>query len=313
MKKVVIVVPAYNESESLDAFYNSYSRFNQDNRGFDFNLLFVNDGSCDNTLDQLRELSLKDQSIKYLSFSRNFGHQAALRAGLENSVTLDPDCVVSMDADLQHPFEVILEFLRKWESGAEIVYSVRKDSKDCSGFKRLTSKGFYKVLNILGEVEIDEGCADFRLLDIKVVNKVLEFKEADLFFRGLVPFIGFKQESVEYQPHKREFGQTKYTLSKMFKLAVTGITSFSVKPLYISILLGIMASVSAFLYLIYSLVAKFYWEQTVSGWTSIIISVLFIGGVQLVVLGIIGIYIGKIFNEVKNRPHYLVSEDNLNS
>ena len=238
MKKVVIVIPAFNESESLNAFYESFSAFNsRHEQDYRFTLLFVNDGSSDNTLYLLKELGQKDSSVKYLSFSRNFGHQAALRAGLEKSLNLRPDCVVSMDADLQHPFEVILEFLEKWENGAEIVYSVRKDGNETSGFKKLTSKGFYKVLNILGEVEIDEGCADFRLLDQKVVKKVLEFKEADLFFRGLVPFIGFKQESVDYLPHRREFGQTKYTLSKMLKLAITGITSFSVKPLYISILL----------------------------------------------------------------------------
>ena len=306
--KLSVVVPSYNEeqnvlvlAERLTAVFNAVSIKN-------YQVIFVNDGSSDDTLKNLQLLHEQDKHIEYISFSRNFGHQCALRAGLDYA---DGDCVVSMDADMQHPPELIPDMIAKWQEGYDIVYTLREESKKLSLFKRWTSKAFYGVINKLSNIKIQPGAADFRLLDRKVVDVLKQFKENTMFYRGIISWMGFKQYGIVYQPADRLYGTSKYTIKKMFAFALSGITSFSVFPLQISTIIGTTISIFAFIYTIYALIIHFFTDKAVSGWTSILICVLFLGGIQLIMLGIIGEYIGKLFIESKHRPPYIVGESSF--
>jgi dolichol-phosphate mannosyltransferase len=249
----------------------------------------------------LRELNESDKRINYISLSRNFGHQAALKAALDRA---SGDCVISLDADMQHPPEILPVLVDKWQEGFDIVYTVRQDGK-------IVPKIFYALMNRLAEVKITPGTADFRLLDRVVVDVLKNFNEPAPFMRGLIPWVGFKQRAVSYEPGERLTGKSKYSLSQMLAFAVSGITSFSIKPLRTTIYLGLLISFAAFLYALYALYIRFFTDQAVTGWTSVIISVLFIGGVQLVMLGIIGQYLGMLFLESKRRPSYIIMETSL--
>ena len=274
----------------------------------DYEIIFVNDGSSDKTLDNVKLLRENDKKIHYVSFSRNFGHQNALRAGLDYATG---DCVISMDADMQHPPELVPELINKWLEGWDIVYTVREDGKNISFFKRKTASMFYGMINKLANLKIEKGAADFRLLDRKVVNSLKQFKEHAMFYRGIINWMGFKQLGIKYKPADRLFGSSKYTFRKMFNFALTGITSFSVVPLHLSTFLGIVISIFAFAYGIYSILMKIFTNQTISGWTSIMVGIFFLGGIQLIMLGIIGEYIGKLFIEIKGRPSYIVKEKSI--
>ena len=231
----------------------------------------------------------------------------ALKAGIDYS---DADCVITMDADMQHPPALIADMIAKWEQGCDVVYTIRKDQKNLSFFKRITSSLFYKLLGKLSDIELENGSADFRLLDKKVTDEIRKIKENDVFLRGLVKWIGFKQTAIQYEPSERFSGQTKYSYRKMMLLALQGITSFSTKPLYAAIYIGFAFSILSLLYIPFA-VYSYFTHHVVSGWSSLIVTVTFLGGLQLIILGIIGLYLGKLFMQSKGRPMYIVQKTNL--
>jgi len=307
MKKLIsVVIPAHNEEENIivivDRIEKVFISLN-----YDFEIVVVDDGGTDKTLAVIEELAKARNNFFYIEFSRNFGHQPALKAGLDYA---KGDCVISLDADLQHPPEMFKQMLEKWEEGYEIVYTRRKEDKTLPYKKRKTSYYFYKLLNSLSDIEIEAGTADFRLLDRRAVDIFKTFKENDLFIRGLVKWLGFKQYAIDYIPEKRFAGASKYNLSKMRRLAIQGVTSLSVKPLHTAVYLGFFFSFTSLLYIPYVLYS-FYEGQEVSGWASLIMTVAFFGGLQLIILGIIGIYIGKMFMQTKNRPNYIIRSTNI--
>ena len=303
---VSIIIPCYNEEGSITALYEELVKFLNGS----YEIIFIDDGSSDNTLNTLISLAKKNDSVKYISFSRNFGHQNAIKAGIDRATG---DCIISLDADLQHPPSLIPEMLNLWSQGYEIVNTIRNDGKNIGFFKKLTSKLFYAIINKLSDVEIKPGSADFRLIDRRVADEFKKLKENHLFFRGLIPWIGFHQIDISYVPNERFAGKTKYSLKKMIKFAATGITSFSTKPLKIAIVIGFIISLFALLYAAYALIIFFFTDRALSGWTSLIISILFIGGLQISLIGIIGEYLGKLFMEHKQRPLYIVRKTNITS
>jgi glycosyltransferase involved in cell wall biosynthesis len=307
-KLISIVIPTFNEEGNIEVLYSQLKDVLSQLSISYFEIIYVNDGSSDDSLEKIKTLSLKDERVKFISFSRNFGHQNALKAGLDHA---QGDAVISMDADLQHPPTLISEMIRLWQDGNEVVYSIRKDGKELSFFKKTTSKLFYKLVNYLSDTKLEEGTADFRLLDKKVVKALKQFNESNLFFRGIIPTLGFKQIGIPYLPQERFSGTTKYSFSKMLKFALTGITSSSAKPLYFSIYLGLFFAAVAFLYGIYAIYVSIFTTDAVHGWTSLIASILFIGGLQLIMMGIVGVYLGKLFTQSKNRPNYIIDEKTI--
>jgi dolichol-phosphate mannosyltransferase len=305
---ISIVIPSFNEEGNIEVLYSQLKDVLLLLSITNFEIIYVNDGSSDDSLEKIKTLSITDERVKFISFSRNFGHQNALKAGLDYA---QGDAVISMDADLQHPPALIPEMIRLWQDGNQVVYSIRKDGKELSFLKKTTSKFFYKLINYLSDTKLEEGTADFRLLDKKVVKALKQYNESNLFFRGIIPTLGFKQIGIPYQPQERFSGTTKYSFSKMLKFALTGITSSSAKPLYFSIYLGLFFAVIAFLYGIYAIYVSLFTNDAVLGWTSLIASILFIGGLQLIMMGIVGVYLGKLFTQSKNRPNYIIDEKNL--
>lgn len=303
---VSIVVPCFNEEGNISLLYNKILNVLKENRNYE--IIFIDDGSSDSTLTTIVELTKKDKNVKYISFSRNFGHQNALKAGLDYA---GGDCVISIDADLQHPPEIINSMIDKWKDGYDIVYTVRDDSNDRRFFKKITSLFFYRLINWFAGFKLDQGVADFRLLSRDVVDVIRNLNESFLFMRGLVWWIGYKQCGIKYIPGKRYSGQTKYSLRKMIAFALAGITSFSIKPLHFATFSGFLLSGLSGLYGLYAIYVYLFTHKVIAGWTSVLVSVLFIGGFQLIVLGIIGEYIGKMFIEGKRRPNYIIKCTNI--
>lgn len=305
MKKTIsIVIPVFNESGNLMPMMEKLNGIFCDD--YHYEIIFVDDGSTDNTLELLKMIHSEASGVFFISLSRNFGHQNALKAGLDRS---KGDCVISLDGDLQHPPELIPEMIALWESGYEVVYTRRREDKRLSLTKRKTSKYFSAFMKLMSGMPIEQGVADFRLLDRKVVDVLSRLGENDLFLRGAVYWTGFRSHAIDYTPEKRYSGKTKYSIYKMFKFAVEGITSFSVKPLYISIFLGLLFILISLIYLIY-VIGSVIAGQTVPGWASIIVTIMFFGGLHMLVLGIIGVYIGKIFMQSKYRPSYVIKDTN---
>jgi polyisoprenyl-phosphate glycosyltransferase len=309
MKKIAIVIPSFNEETNLEIMVKTLHEVLR-NTNYDYSILFVDDGSTDKSFDKLEQLSKTDNRLFFAALSRNFGHQNALKAGVD-LIKDNADAIITMDGDMQHPPALIVDLLKKWEEGFDVVYTIRDEDKNLSFFKNKTSKMFYWLMNKLSEVEFEPGTADFRLMDKKVAKVFSNFSENELFIRGIVNWVGFKQFAINYQPHERFSGKSKYTVSKMFRFALQGITSFSTKPLHIAIFIGLattfIALISFILYVLYSL----YFGHVISGWTSLISTVVFFGGLNLVVLGIIGIYIGKLFTQSKGRPNYIINKTNF--
>jgi glycosyltransferase involved in cell wall biosynthesis len=303
-----IVIPTCNEEGNILPMYERLTTVMNVIHVTNFEFIFVDDGSSDRSLLNIQELRAKDSRVKFIQLSRNFGHQNALKAGLDHA---QGAAVISMDADLQHPPELIPTLFEKWKAGFEVVYTIRKDDQKVSFLKKWTSKGFYRLTNKLAEIPMEEGTADFRLLDRKVVAALQKYTESHLFLRGIIPSLGFKQIGIPYTPHARVSGQTKYSFSKMLNFALTGITSSSAKPLYFSIYTGLFFALLAFLYGLYAIYVAAFTNEAITGWTSIIASILFIGGIQLIMIGILGIYLGKLFIQSKNRPLYLITEKEL--
>jgi len=310
MKKLVsIVLPAHNESGNVGVIKNKiWECFPFES--YDLELIFVNDGSTDDTMEQLYKLSQEDKSVFYIELSRNFGHQCALKAGLDYA---HGDCVISMDCDMQHPPELIKPLIEKWEQGYDIVYTCRAESESASYMKRKTSNAFYHIFNWFSDVQIEKGTADFRLMSRGVADVFKRFRENDLFIRGMIKWMGFRQTHIDYEPNERFSGTTKYTVRKMLRLAVHAVTSFSVRPLYLAIYIGFGLSLLALMYLPYVLYSFFYSGHYAYGWGSVILTIVFFSGLQLCVLGVIGLYLGKLFIQVKDRPLYIVRSSNFDN
>ncbi|MCG2791972.1 MAG: glycosyltransferase family 2 protein [Weeksellaceae bacterium] len=307
MKKISIVVPAFNEEENIPQIRQAVAEVFKSTSGYDYDIIFINDGSRDRTQSILEDLAEKFSEVKYIEFSRNFGHQNAVKAGLDFA---DGNAVISMDGDLQHPPEMILQMIQKWEQGYDIVYTIRKYSKNISYFKRKSSDFFYYLLSSLSDVELEKGSSDFRLMDASVVEVIRNSGESDIFLRGLVKWVGFKQFAIPFVAADRFSGSSKYSFKRMIKFAFTGITAFSVKPLYLAAYLGFFFSLLPLLYIPY-VINAFIHRTQISGWASLIMTIVFFGGVQLIILGILGIYMGKIFKQMKDRPIYIVRSKKL--
>lgn len=304
--KVSVVVPAYNEQGNLPVLVQKLTAVLG---GYDaYEIILVNDGSTDETLSVMKQLHKQNPFVHYISLSRNFGHQYALKAGLDKA---DGDCVISMDADLQHPVELIKQMIDYWQQGFDIVYTVRQDAGTESFFKRFTSAAFYKIFDALTGLRVPAGAADFRLLDKKAVAVLRDMPEKTLFLRGLVYWMGFKQKAVAYQVQPRFSGKSSYNLKKMMALAIAGATSFSVKPLRLAVYLGFFVAVLGCLLTAYVIYMRLFGGSVITGWASIMCVLLILGGSQLFIMGIIGEYIGQIFMEMKKRPSYIIDETSL--
>ncbi len=299
-----IVAPCFNEAEGLPAFHAALTAV-VGTMPYAVEIIYVDDGSTDATPQVLATLRAQDARVKTLTLSRNFGHQAALLAGLDAA---QGDAVVTLDSDLQHPPALIPELIRAWEQGAEVVYTIRRETADATLFKRLTSRLFYRLLQQASGTPIIAGAADFRLMDRVAVESFCTLRETHRFNRGLVSWLGFRTAAVVFDAPARFVGKSKYSLWRMLRFAVHGLVSFSVWPLRVAMLLGFGMAGFAALYIAYALYVFFVLHRTVPGWTSTLITVLLIGGVQLLSLGIVGEYVGKIFEEVKGRPLYIVRE-----
>ncbi len=304
---ICILTAAYNEGENLLVFYHAVKNV-IDKLPYHFEFCFVNDGSKDDTLAVIRTLAKKDESVKYLSFSRNFGQQVALKAGIDS---INADAIIMMDSDSQHPAEMIPDLIDLWlRKQVNMVNTLREEDQELSWFKRKSSKSFYQVLNKISDLKLEPGQADFRLIDRQVAQTLRNSKEQDVFLRGMIQWIGFDQATIKYKANKRIAGESKYTFSKMMRLALAGITSFSIKPLYTAIYIGFFFALLSFLYLPY-VVYSFAVGKAVDGWASILMTIAFFGGLNLMVMGVLGIYIGKILIQNKERPLYIIQEQNI--
>jgi len=301
---ISVVTPAYCEEGNLSELYKEIVQL-LGSLPEKWELIIVDDGSTDGTWNEISSLCHQDARVKGLRLSRNFGHQYALFAGLSNATGR---AVITMDADLQHPPAVILQLLEQWHKGNKIVHTIRIDHQNISWIKKTTSRIFYKIFSFLSGVELDEGMADFRLLDRQVVDELLQIKEGGLFLRGLIHWLGYPSSKVDFRCRNRFSGNSKYNLTKMLKLAWRGITSFSIIPLRVATILGVITSLIAFSELAYALWAKLFTDRTVPGWTSAISIVSLLLGVLFILLGLMGEYIGRIFEEVRQRPRFIVSE-----
>jgi glycosyltransferase involved in cell wall biosynthesis len=300
-----VVVPLYNEEDVLAETYRRLTEV-MENSGYEYEIIFVNDGSRDNTSILLSEICDKDSRVKLLGFSRNFGHQIAITAGMDFS---SGQCVVAIDGDLQDPPELIPDMIQKWKEGYDVVYGKRVSRKGESFFKKFTAAMFYRFLSSMTDVNIPVDTGDFRLIDRKVCDALKLVNERNRYIRGLVSWLGFKQTAIEFERDERFAGETKYPFKKMLKLALDGITTFSYKPLKLASYVGTFISIASFLYLIYVVAQRIFFPETVQpGWASTLAVSLFFNGITLLMLGIIGEYIGRIYDEAKNRPLYIIKE-----
>lgn len=304
MKKISVVIPMYNEEEVVKTSYLRIQKVLENLEAYDYEMLFIDDGSKDKTLSILQELAEENKKVKVISFARNFGHQAAVTAGIQ---FVTGDAIVIIDADLQDPPELLPEMIALWEKGNEVIYGQRKSRKGESAFKLLTAKMFYTTLNALSDVEIPKDTGDFRLVDRKVIDVINRLPEHNKFLRGLFSWVGFRQKSYMYERQERYAGKTKYPFKKMWKLASDGIISFSTKPLKVVGGLGILTIILSIGILIYSLVSYiFNLNQLTAGWTSIMVAITLFSGVQLLSIWIISEYIARIYDETRNRPEYII-------
>ena len=301
-----IIIPCYNEEAVIAETYKRLTEVMQ-NLPHSYELIFINDGSRDLTLSILQEFATKDSTVKVLNFSRNFGHQCAVTAGLNNCAG---DVAVIIDSDLQDPPEVIVDMLDIMQKEqANVVYGVRKKRKGESWFKLFTAKLFYRMLNRMSDVKFPLDTGDFRMVDRKIINQFNQLGESNKYIRGLISWMGFKQVPCYYEREARFAGETKYPFRKMLKFALIGLFYFSKKPLNIATSLGTFSVIAGLLYVVYNLIAKFIFEEhMVTGWTSTIMLIVFFGGVQLLTIGVLGKYIGNLFDEAKRRPEYIINE-----
>lgn len=300
MPVLSVIIPVLNEAENILPLFYEIRKFVPD----DFEAIFVDDGSSDSTLAEIQQLAERDQRVKCISFSRNFGHQNALMAGMDYATG---EYIITMDGDLQHPPSCIPAILTHLTNGYDIVSTQRRKTNDAGWIKRIFSKAFYRFINFLSDIPIEENVSDFRGFNRKVLYTIHKFEERDLFLRGLFSWVGFKKTSIVFDAPSRLHGNSKYNFIKMMRLALRGTTSFSFKPLRISFLIGTLVSLVSFLLLIMSVVAYFR-GKTVPGWASLMTAVTFMGGIQLLVIGLMGEYIASLFRESKKRPLYIINE-----
>lgn len=308
MKTVTILIPCFNEESSLPLLYKELVALGSDTR-FSWEFLFINDGSKDNTILLLKELANKDNRVRYISLSRNFGKENALLAGFDFATG---DCMVIMDADLQHPPRLIPRMLQLWEEGYEDVYARRKDRGTDSWLRRKLSNTYYRMLQKVSNVDILQNVGDFRLLDRKCIDALKQLRETERYTKGMYCWIGFKKTELEFEVAERVAGQSSFSYRKLVKLAINGFTSYTTAPLKLSVYIGIIVSLLSFVLMLVFLIKALLYGDPVQGFPTLITVILFLGGVQLLSLGIIGEYLGKVFNETKHRPVYLVSETNCN-
>jgi len=304
MPRIDLIVPAYNEEAVIDLFLETVLKVVDGLLAHDFRLILVNDGSKDKTLEKLRDWQDREERLEVLTLSRNFGHEAALAAGLQAS---KGDACIVLDADLQDPPALIGTLIEKWQEGFDVVNAFRADRRDDSFLKRWTAKRFYKTINALsGKVKIPENVGNYRLLSARVRNLLNQLPEKNRVFRVLIPYLGFPTTVVPYSRPARPAGTTHYNWSSMMRLAVDGITSATTIPLKLAINAGLLVSFAGFLYMLYVIYLALFTHRTVQGWPSMMSVVLFMGGIQLFFLGVLGEYIGRIFQEVKSRPDHIV-------
>lgn len=302
MVKISVVLPGYNEEGNIQILYDKIKDVIT-KTPYAYEILFVFDPCTDNSEEVIEKIMNNDANVKLISFTRNFGKEAALIAGINFSTG---DAVITMDTDLQHPPELIDDLIKKWQQGFDVVNALRIDSDQKNYFKKITSKYFYKIFSYISDVKLESGSADFRLLDRKVIESINQLHENDIFLRGIVPWLGYSNTSISYHPNERLSGETKFNISKLIKSALSGIFSFSIVPLRIVTYIGFIVSIFSFLYMIVILYTVLFLKAAFSGYASIILSVLFLGGIQLIAIGVLGEYIGKILLEAKQRPRYVI-------
>lgn len=307
MKKVTIIIPTYNEEEALPFLYDRVEKVINGIDNYEFEILFVNDGSKDKTIELIKEYREKDNRINYVDFARNFGKETAMIAGIDYATG---DCAIFMDADLQDPPELIPEMIKYWEEGYDDVYAQRRSRKGETWLKKLTSKMYYRVLQALTRVEIQKDTGDYRLLDRRCVNALKKMRETGRNSKSMFSWIGYKKKAIMYDRDPRIAGQTKWNYAKLINLAIDGITSFTTSPLRISTFLAVPTFLALFIYFIYVIIKCIRFNVAIEAFQAIILLVLFFSGVQILLFGIVGEYLGRIFNESKNRPLYLVNEYN---
>ena len=307
MKKISILIPCYNEEKSLPLLYPELVKLMEGNKAYDWELMFVNDGSTDGTLAALQQLRQQDSRVNYVDLSRNFGKEAAMLAGFDY---VTGDCMVIIDADLQHPPTLIPEMIKHWEAGYDDVYAKRRSRGKESWLRRRLSLLFYKLLQSSSRFDVLQNVGDFRLLDRKCINALKRMRESERYTKGMYSWIGFNKKEVEFDQGDRLAGDSSWNFRRLFSFALDGITSFTNAPLRISTMMGFVVSVCAFLYMIYVFCKALIYGDPVQGYPTLVILVLFLGGIQLLSLGIIGEYIGRIYNETKNRHDYIVRQFN---
>jgi polyisoprenyl-phosphate glycosyltransferase len=308
MTQISFIIPAYNEEKNIPIISHKIVGFMAEKlSGYTFEILFINDGSTDLSFERIKEMATLYPNIFYINFSKNFGQRNAIKIALEKCKGA---CAISLDCDLQHPIELVPEMIKKWEEGNQLVYTVRNEDKELPFLKRFTSRIFHKLISLLSDTTVEYGVSDFRLLDRKMIDVFANLKERDVFWRGMVKWAGFKQFALYYTPNKRVFGETSYRFSGLFKLAINGIVSFSVRPLYFAIYIGGIFTILSLFYIPF-IIYCFFSGIAVSGWSSLITLMIFFGGLQLIILGIIGLYIGELFKEIKQRPAFIVSDTNI--
>lgn len=306
-QKISIVVPCYNEEMMIPLFYQETMKIvKRLKEKYDHELIFIDDGSTDNTLNLLKEMRNQDQNIRIISFSRNFGKESAIYAGLENTIG---DLVVLMDADLQHDPNIILEMVKEIENGYDTVTTIRKNRKGEPILKSFYAKMFYRLMNKIGEIELMQGAQDYRMMTREVVNAVLSMKEYNRFSKGIFNWVGFKVKYIEAENIPRVIGESKWSIKKLFKYAGEGITSFTTAPLKFSIIFGLVISILAMILGVEIVIQTIVMGKDTPGYASTITAVLFIGGIQILSIGILSEYISKMYMEIKNRPKYIIKED----
>ena len=307
MKKIDIIIPAYNEEESLPFLFERLEKIMQENANYEFEILFVNDGSKDKTLELIKKQREKDNRISYVDFSRNFGKETAMIAGLDYATG---DAAIFMDADLQDPPELIPELIKYWEQGYDDVYARRRTREGETFFKKFTSKMYYRVLQKMTKVEIQVDTGDFRLLDRRCINALKKLRESQRNTKSMFSWIGYNKKEVLYDREPRVAGKTKWNYKKLVDLAIDGITSFTTSPLRLSTFIAIPTFIVLAVCFIYVIAKCFVVHEAIQAYQAIILLILFFSGIQILLFGIVGEYLGRIFNETKNRPLYLVNEYN---
>jgi glycosyltransferase involved in cell wall biosynthesis len=308
MKKISVLIPAYNEEASLESLYQRLGKLANNNRDYDFEFLFINDGSRDKTLEIIKEYSKTDDRVSYVNLSRNFGKEIAMIAGFDH---VTGDATVIIDADLQDPPELIPKMIKYWEDGYDDVYAKRVSREGETWFKKTSSQWFYKILQKSTNIPIQIDTGDFRLLDRRCVEAIKQIRESQRYTKGMFSWIGYSKKEITYHRDPRVAGETKWNYVKLFNLAVDGITSFTTAPLRISSFMGFLVSIIAFIFILIIIIKTTIFGDPVAGYPSLMAVILFLGGIQLLSLGIIGEYIGRIFNETKGRPLYFIEEYHL--